>query len=287
MRSLVHEADALLVRTSARVADEVHAGLKASMDPEAIARAFIDDITLEHPPTRDQARAWARLNVLINTRELVKAMDSVYAYGWVIGEAFAGDAIYRARQIRRRIRNKSPLPKVDVGPIDWSKWKPGHEAAAALLKPKGGLDSLLKRGKEVVIKGISQTSRDRIGTILGDAVGLGLTDTTIAKQLIEAGIKGLRDDAERALSIATTEMNRAMSVASMDSYTELGLDRVEWFALEGCDECEANAEDGPIPLGSEFSSGDTEPPAHPNCRCSILPFIEDDSIPVRDVEMDD
>jgi hypothetical protein len=143
------------------------------------------------------------------------------------------------------------------------------------------LRDLLTRTKVRALRGISKTSLDRIGTLLSDALATGQTDLALARSLIEAGIKGIVQDSQRALAIATTEMNRAMSVATIDGYEEFGVDQVEWFALEGCEDCEANAEIGPIPRGDEFPSGDTEPPAHTNCRCSILPFF-DDSTPVRD-----
>jgi uncharacterized protein with gpF-like domain len=62
----------------------------------------------------------------------------------------------------------------------------------------------------------------------------------------------------------------------MDNYQELGVERVEWLGLDACEICQPNIDQGPIPLGSEFESGDTEPPGHANCRCSILPVIESD-----------
>lgn len=288
MRSTTLAADGALVRTASRLADEIRVAIRQGLDPDKIAEDFLNSFPLGSQLTPQEARDWAKVHVPIDAKRLSEIMDRVYASGWILGEDLANELTRQARGIRLRVKTKAPEPKPPkLDPkqptrFDWANWKPGHRAAEALLRPKGGLDALLNRTKPITIQGISQTSRERIGTILADALGLGLTDKQVAKEFIAAGIRGLSKDPQRALTIANTEMNRAMSVASMDTYNELGLDQVEWFALEGCEYCEENAEAGPIPLGSEFPSGDTEPPAHPNCRCSVLPFIEDDSSPVRD-----
>ena len=46
---------------------------------------------------------------------------------------------------------------------------------------------------------------------------------------------------------------------------------------EGCPECQANMDEGVIGLDEAFESGDTEPPAHPNCECDILPVLSDEA----------
>jgi hypothetical protein len=35
--------------------------------------------------------------------------------------------------------------------------------------------------------------------------------------------------------------------------------------------CQDNEDEGPIPIGETFSSGDDAPPAHNNCRCWLEP----------------
>jgi hypothetical protein len=49
---------------------------------------------------------------------------------------------------------------------------------------------------------------------------------------------------------------------------------VEWLVAEGCDLCEENADASPIGIDEEFPSGDTEPPAHPNCMCALAPYFD-------------
>jgi hypothetical protein len=52
-----------------------------------------------------------------------------------------------------------------------------------------------------------------------------------------------------------------------------------WTALDPCEECAANEDEGPIPVGEEFQSGDYAPPAHPNCTCD-LEYVDEDGDPL-------
>jgi hypothetical protein len=162
--------------------------------------------------------------------------------------------------------------------LDWSTWKPGNKPAALLVSPPQGLRRLLDRSN-VTIQGVNTTTLDRIGTQLGQALSTGATDITLSN-----AIKNLLDDPNRAMVIARTEMNRAMSVASVESYQGFGVEQVEWLVMEPCDICAEN--DGVVvDLMSEFPSGDTEPPAHPNCVCSIAPVIQDDTNTPEEITM--
>jgi hypothetical protein len=74
-------------------------------------------------------------------------------------------------------------------------------------------------------------------------------------------------------------MSRAVSVATVDAYKDFGVEQYEWLSLDPCEICGGNSDAGPIAMGEEFPSGDTEPPAHPNCRCTVLPVIQDGGSP--------
>jgi hypothetical protein len=69
-----------------------------------------------------------------------------------------------------------------------------------------------------------------------------------------------------------------MSFGSIQTYKEAGLAKMEWAVSDPCDVCAKN--DGQvIVIGQTFASGDAQPPAHPHCRCVLLPVIpgmEDD-----------
>ena len=44
---------------------------------------------------------------------------------------------------------------------------------------------------------------------------------------------------------------------------------------DGCEDCEANGDEGPIPIDEDFQSGDYAPQAHPNCDCELV-YIDTD-----------
>ena len=74
--------------------------------------------------------------------------------------------------------------------------------------------------------------------------------------------------------VAVTEINRAVSAATLAIYAEAGIRAKEWLTAADqrvCPTCDRNAGDGPIPLDAAFTSGDTAPPGHPTCRCALGP----------------
>jgi SPP1 gp7 family putative phage head morphogenesis protein len=201
------------------------------------------------------------LNVQINLEPITAVITKLYADGYLLGEAAAQEAVAQAR----RKADKS-LTKADAS-VDWSSWTPGNKATALLLRPRGAFKRLLD-GAGIVSKAIAKAGYDKIGTALADAIASGASPTQAAKLITEK-----IGDPARALTIAITEQNRAMSVAALNFYKEAEVEQVEWNAVQPCDICAPN--DGQVVnLGQAFVSGDTEPPAHPNCRCALLPVIE-------------
>ncbi len=77
-------------------------------------------------------------------------------------------------------------------------------------------------------------------------------------------------DQVRAERIARTEVIAAASQGAVDSYKEAGLTESEWYpAMDErlCPLCESLA--GVHALEEQYT-----PPAHPNCRCVLLPVLE-------------
>lgn len=263
--SLWRDIDGAFVRTAASKAEAIRKGLRKSVDANDIIRIWKQSHPTPDNVTANSARAWAQVNIIPDSRTLNEALAPVYAAGWVLGEQAALSATAR-QQLRKAAPTETPLTYALS--IDWKKWKPGNAAAAELVKPKGGLQKLLDN-RGVVIKEINKTTLNRIGTILADGLAKGLGDSVIAK-----GIELVLADPRRALAIANTEMNAAMSQASMKTYNDLSVENVEWLVIEPCDICAEN-EDIIVPIGQPFPTGDTEPPAHPNCRCSIAPVVDE------------
>lgn len=264
MKRLVEQLDGVLVRQAAALADEVRAGLRASLDPNEILRLWNETHRDSTEVTPKQARDWAVTNVRTNNTKLSEALDKVYAVGGALGY----DASLQAYAKAKLSKAIDPADISNAININWATWKPGNRAAAIIAAPRGGFARLLNK-KTSTLQGLDTTTLRQVGTALSAGLALGLADEQIASKLVE-----VIGSADRALTIATTEMNSAMSVASMDNYQTLGVEQVEWLGLEACEICQPNIDQGAIPLGQEFDSGDTEPPGHANCRCSILPVID-------------
>jgi len=255
-----HKADG---RIAARNSVKVRAALRQSINPREVFEEYLrtqpavsDNITQD----RARARAWAMLNVQVNKEPLVATLQKVYADGYLLGEASAKEAIDKAVAKRDKSLNKADAS------IDWSTWTPGNKATALLLRPRGAFQRLMALAG-VASDAIAKAGYDRIGTALADSIAAGYSPAKAAKVITEK-----IGDPARALTIAITETNRAMSAGSVYTYQEAQIEEVEWNAVEPCDICEPN--DGQVVrLGEAFPSGDITPPAHPNCRCALLPVI--------------
>lgn len=68
-----------------------------------------------------------------------------------------------------------------------------------------------------------------------------------------------------------TEASKFYNNAAQDSYRAAGISKVEWLTEKDDRTCEIC---GPLD-GKQFPVGGISAPAHPNCRCTILPVIED------------
>lgn len=122
-------------------------------------------------------------------------------------------------------------------------------------------------------KDINQTTLDAIVDQLkqGHALGEGIPE-------IRKRIQGVFENASRyrATMIARTEMVAASNQGLIEAFTQAELEEYRWLTAEDerVDEiCGENEEVGAIGLGEAFPSGDDAPPAHPNCRCVLIPVI--------------
>ena len=278
---LTHKIDGALVRTAAVIADDIRKAVADQVDPvwvaENVVQAFPDGVTA----TPVQARVWAQLNLRFDNRPLMLVLQQLYATGWVLGQD-AGAAYIADQRLTKATPSTDEL--MAALNIDWDNWKPGNRAAEQLVRTSPGLQGLLDQAG-ATIKGMNATTISRVGTVIADGLGRGASSGSLAKDLVQSGIEGLLADPSRALSIANTEMSRALNVSSMNYYTDSGVERVEWLALEACELCGENADAGPIPLGDSFPSGDSEPPGHPNCRCGIRAVFDYEDSPVAPVEV--
>jgi SPP1 gp7 family putative phage head morphogenesis protein len=208
-------------------------------------------------PTQDRvrARSWILLNIYLNDEPLRLAVIRAWKEAFILGDVAAQEWLRKTREAN----------KADDIEVNWDNWKPGDVNTALNLKnfeaylTVVNADSYFKKfNKETIVN---------LGTALSDSIALGL-DAESAAVMIGKHVAS----PSRALTIAITEQNRAMSFSSIARYKEAGLQKMEWAVSDPCDVCAKN--DGQvIVIGQTFASGDQQPPAHPHCRCVLLPVI--------------
>lgn len=256
-----HEVDG---RIAAKNAIKIRAALRQSVNAKQIYEQYgrtqpnvSDNITQD----RARARAWALMNVLFDNEALKVAMLRLFAEAWVTGDAAATEAIGEERELKKAVE----------GAIDWSKWQPGDAAAAMLLDPPAAFQELITSGGSL-IRGLDKTGYELIGTALADSIRAGYSPTRAAK-LIQDAV----GSSARALTIAITESSRVMNASAINRYREAGIQNAQWMVVFGggaCEKCAQNA--GKIVmLGGTYPSGNTQPPAHPHCRCNLRPVVPD------------
>jgi len=252
------------VRLAARRAKLIREGINQSFSTE---QAVDDFVAMNFQSiTPQEARQWAITNVRTNDEALRSALFNMYLEAYALGEDMAMSAIAKAR-----ISKAPTLRQLQqaIG-INWDTWKAGNKPAALLVRKPRGLSTLLDN-RGVTIQGINRTTLDRIGTILARGLENGWTPSDIKEEIADT----IDDDNDRALTIAQTEMSRAVTAASRQLYEESGVELVEWLVADPCDICQENADVSPIRIDDTFPSGDTEPPAHPNCVCDLAPYVTD------------
>jgi SPP1 gp7 family putative phage head morphogenesis protein len=123
--------------------------------------------------------------------------------------------------------------------------------------------------REATIRGLDNTTIDRIGTALATGLDQGLGSEDIA-----AMIDDVLGDPSRAMTIARTESADALIQANLETYRDAGVEALEWVVADPCEICQDNA-GVTVMMGEAFPSGDSEPPAHPNCVCDVVPVLLD------------
>jgi hypothetical protein len=123
------------------------------------------------------------------------------------------------------------------------------------------------RGSKQILN-ITNTTRDRVREVVGNALRDGQSVGSIVKE-----IKVL--DAlspERAMVIARTETATALGQGAFKAAEHQGRDEKRWVTQgddDVTDKCLLNEGEGWIAIGNNFSSEDFTIPQHPNCRCNV------------------
>lgn len=256
-----HYADALLAAVAALIGD-----------PEKLAAAWLaSDASRTQEEALGRAAA-AALRWLLRRlpqwlQDLLQILEDLAAEAYLLG-------------------SRSAQAVITVDDADWAGWTPGDPDAARRILGKDGKGAGLRdmlANSDVPLSGIPAARMDQFAQLLADAVAAGDAPDTLARKL-----RVFSSDQAWAKTTARTETARAVSVATMDQYRAHSddIDKVEWLQagldpldrVRVCALCAANAAAGPIAIGAPFPSGHTEPPAHPNCRCAVAPWLDLDAL---------
>lgn len=152
-------------------------------------------------------------------------------------------------------------------------WSPGNTAEAheqiEQLGATEGLQPLLDTA-QATADGIASTRLHD----LARALALGAIAGVAAKALGPT-LRGILTDPGRALTVAITEVTSGSALAALFGYRQLQITTTRWGldpSSRTCPRCITNAAAGPVPIGQAYPSGDTAPPIHPRCRCSLLGY---------------
>lgn len=117
---------------------------------------------------------------------------------------------------------------------------------------------------------INETTAEALSAAIKEGFNAGESSAAIAERI--KTVYGFASDV-RANMIARTEVTAAANAGSIQAYQQAGVDRVEWIAiLDDSTAAECAANDGVTEkIGDAFPSGETQPPNHPNCRCTTVP----------------
>lgn len=118
---------------------------------------------------------------------------------------------------------------------------------------------------------ITDTTRNMLRQIVSDA----FSGETEMSDLQEAIQQAGAFSEERAALIARTEVAMAQVQGNYSGWVKSGNVLTVRSILSGdhdvLDECDLNAEAGPIPIGKPFPSGGLSSPFHPRCQCVVIP----------------
>jgi hypothetical protein len=166
----------------------------------------------------------------------------------------------------------SALAALGGQPPRFGGWTPGDTGAARTRLGEIGAAAGLAALPTTVpdrAAGIASTRREAAARTLIERTGAGDDPADVGAALLA----GLADPGPASV-VAVTEAATAAAVAAMGVYEQHGVPEVRWAADPSgrpCPVCTDNAAAGAVPVGSVFPSGHRSTPAHPGCRCAVLP----------------
>jgi uncharacterized protein with gpF-like domain len=121
---------------------------------------------------------------------------------------------------------------------------------------------------DMVLSGVDKTTSDWVSRQIIKGKQAGLSNSDIADN-----IRGQIPDtyANRAETIVRTETSRMVGQAEQTTAVNNGASHKYWVTAgaDVCDDCASNEDVGVIGIDAIFPTGDSQEPAHPNCRCLV------------------
>jgi SPP1 gp7 family putative phage head morphogenesis protein len=254
--------------TATRWAARLRRGLADAADCERIAEAWLaqelvkadepDAATsqrYEQPAEDDSdwtlalAVAFLAAQGVAFTAPIAAALIGLWTEGWAIGAASA-NTVLNGHRVR----------------FGWSIGDEAEARRTLTATMAEALDAFLDRNRSS-IPSIADHRLQAFARVLSRAKATGMN----AKQLAAALRDALADDAW-ARMVALTELTRASAQAARDTYTAEGITEWRWVTEPGaCPVCLANEAAGTRIIGETWPDGSEMPPAHPHCRCSVMP----------------
>lgn len=234
--------------------------VSAAIDTDKIAAAWLSSREKGLGDIARAAVAWLRKHAPDLAKPIAPVVEGARTDGYLLG-AHAAATVIR------------------IDPPDWSTWKPGDTKAAEKVLDESGHAAGLRRllaDADVTITSVADGRFDDLARILAEGLERGDAPAKVAKEL-----RGVLDAPGWAETVAVTETARAVSAAAQDQYKANGIDKNSWLISPDqrvCDLCDTNAAEGPIPVGTRFTSDDRHPPAHPRCRCALMPDVTFDDL---------
>lgn len=122
---------------------------------------------------------------------------------------------------------------------------------------------------------ITDSTREGLRGLVTEAITEGYSAAELADAMDENYALG----ADRASTVARTELAFAHVQGNMEVYKEYGVAGKSSLMADThpeTDECDDNADAGIIAFDDAFPSGDDAPPYHPNCLCDLLPHMQNE-----------
>ena len=130
-----------------------------------------------------------------------------------------------------------------------------------------------KTRSATLVKGLSDTTRERLRTTLEDGVERGLSTEELRANIED----GAAFDESRARVIARTELANAHVQGNVEGWRETGEVEGKRSILGDLhdvpDECDDCVDAGTVDMDADFVEGLDFPPYHPNCVCDVLPVL--------------